>query len=66
METIERTINAERIEQLIDVFGSFDENIKRIEAEFSVRITNRDHRIQGSASADHEGDGRSDVRHLSA
>ena len=49
METIERTINAERIEQLIDVFGSFDENIKRIEAEFSVRITNRgtELKIQG-------------------
>ena len=37
----ERTINAERVEQLIDVFGSFDENIKKIEAEFHVRITNR-------------------------
>lgn len=37
----ERTINAERVEQLIDVFGSFDENIKKIEAEFQVHITNR-------------------------
>ena len=27
----ERTINAERVEQLIDVFGSFDENVRRIE-----------------------------------
>ena len=27
----ERIINAERIEQIINVFGSFDENIKRIE-----------------------------------
>lgn len=53
METIERTINAERIEQLIDVFGSFDENIKRIEAEFSVRITNRgtELKIQGDVEA---------------
>ena len=37
----ERTINAERVEQLIDVFGSFDENIKKIEQAFGVHITNR-------------------------
>lgn len=38
---MERTINAERMEQLIDVFGSFDENILRIEQAFGVHITNR-------------------------
>ena len=34
---------------LIDVFGSFDENIKRIESEFGVQITNRgtELKIQG-------------------
>ena len=37
----ERVINAERIEQLISVFGSFDENIKRIEQAFDVHVTNR-------------------------
>ncbi len=37
----ERTINAERIEQIINVFGSFDENIKRIEQTYHVTITNR-------------------------
>ena len=37
----ERIINAERIEQIINVFGSFDENIKRIEQELNVRIINR-------------------------
>ena len=37
----ERIINAERIEQIINVFGSFDENIKRIEQTYQVRITNR-------------------------
>lgn len=53
MQMIERTINAERVEQLIDVFGSFDENLKRIEAEFSVRITNRGNelKIQGDEEA---------------
>ena len=44
----ERTINAERVEQLIDVFGSFDENIKKIEAEFYVRITNRNTELKVS------------------
>ncbi len=37
----ERSINAERIEQIINVFGSFDENIKRVEQTYGVRITNR-------------------------
>ncbi len=38
---IERTVNAERVEDLIAVFGSFDENIKRIEESFEVTIVNR-------------------------
>ena len=38
---MDRLINAERIEQLIDVFGSFDENILRIEQAFGVHIANR-------------------------
>ena len=37
----ERIINAERIEQIINVFGSFDENIKRIEDTYHVKISNR-------------------------
>ncbi len=37
----ERSVNAERIEDLIAVFGSFDENIKRIEQALSVTIVNR-------------------------
>ena len=38
---IERTVNAERVEDLIAVFGSFDENIKRIEESLAVSIVNR-------------------------
>ena len=38
---IERTVNAERVEDLIAVFGSFDENIKRIEDALDVQIVNR-------------------------
>ena len=37
----ERILNAERIEQLITAFGSFDENTKRIEQAFDVKITVR-------------------------
>ena len=38
---IERIVNADRVEDLICVFGSFDENIKRVEEAFGVTITNR-------------------------
>ena len=37
----ERIVNAERVEDLISVFGSFDENIKKIEEALSVSIVNR-------------------------
>ena len=38
---IERTVSAERVEDLIAVFGSFDENIKRIEEALDVQVVNR-------------------------
>jgi len=38
---MERIINAERLEQLIEIFGSFDENVRRIEEAFDVKVTNR-------------------------
>ena len=37
----ERIVNVDRVEDLISVFGSFDENIKRIEESLAVTITNR-------------------------
>lgn len=37
----ERIVNVDRVEDLITVFGSFDENIKRIEESLSVSIANR-------------------------
>ena len=54
----ERIINAERIEQIINVFGSFDENIKRIEQTYGVKITNRGTELKISGedeAADHAG-----------
>ena len=49
----ERIVNADRVEDLIAVFGSFDENIKRIEEALGVTIVNRgtDLRITGDAEA---------------
>ena len=46
---IERIINADRVEDLIAVFGSFDENIKRIEQALNVTVVNRgtDLRVTG-------------------
>ena len=37
----EKTVNADRVEDLISVFGSFDENIRRIEETLEVSIVNR-------------------------
>lgn len=38
---VERIVNADRIEDLIAVFGSFDENIRYIEEALQVTIVNR-------------------------
>lgn len=38
---IEAIVNADRVEDLISVFGSFDENIKKIEEALGVSIVNR-------------------------
>lgn len=48
-KTVERILNAERVEDLIAVFGSFDENIKRIEEALNVQVVNRgtDLRVTG-------------------
>ena len=40
-KVMERIVNAERVEDVISVFGSFDENIRRIEDALHVSIVNR-------------------------
>ena len=40
-KVMERIVNADRVDDLIAVFGSFDENIKRIEEALDVHIINR-------------------------
>lgn len=47
-KTIERTVNVDRVEDLITVFGSFDENIKRIEESLDVTIVNRGNELKVS------------------
>ena len=39
---MEQRIEIERLEQAVNIFGSFDENIRLIEAEFHVTVTNRE------------------------
>lgn len=50
---IERIVNADRVEDLVAVFGSFDENIKHIEEAFHVSIVNRgaDMKVAGDEEA---------------
>lgn len=38
---LEKTVNVDRVEDLVAVFGSFDENIRRIEESLDVSIVNR-------------------------
>ncbi|MBQ3496599.1 MAG: PhoH family protein [Oscillospiraceae bacterium] len=48
---MEQRIGIERLEQAVNLFGSFDENIRMIEEEFSVTVTNREGalRVNGEA-----------------
>ena len=38
----EQIIHAERVEEIMSIFGAMDENIHIIEQEYGVRIINRD------------------------
>ena len=45
-KVVERIVSAERIEDMIAIFGSFDENIRRIEESLSVAIVNRGNELK--------------------
>ena len=49
---IEQTIEVERMEDVISVFGSFDQNLRLIEAEYNVRVTDRDARLHITGEAE--------------
>ena len=48
---MEQRISIERLEQAVNIFGSFDENIRLLEQEFHVTVVNRDGelRVDGEA-----------------
>ena len=38
---MEQRISIERMEEAVNLFGSFDENIRLLETEFQVQVVNR-------------------------
>lgn len=46
----EKTINVDRLDQIISVFGSFDENITLMERELGVKVVNRDTELKVSGN----------------
>lgn len=52
-KTVDRIVNVDHVEDLVAVFGSFDENIKRIEDALDVVIVNRgdDLKVTGEEEA---------------
>ena len=49
---IEQSISMERMEEAINIFGSFDENIRIIEHELSVTVVGRDGALRVSGAAE--------------
>ena len=49
---MEQRISIERMEQAVNIFGSFDENIRLLEKEFNVTETNRDGELRISGEAE--------------
>ncbi len=51
----EQIINVDRMEQAVSLFGSFDENIKLIEKEFSVNVLSRGSELKVTGEAENVG-----------
>ena len=49
---MEQRISIERLEQAINLFGSFDENIRLIESEFHVTVANREGELRVNGEPD--------------
>ena len=49
---IEKTMSIDRMENVISVFGSFDQNLRIIETELGVSITNRDDALKIAGEAE--------------
>ncbi len=48
----EQIMSIDRMENIINVFGSFDENLRLIEAELGVRVTDRESELKISGEAE--------------
>ena len=49
---VEKRINVDRMEYVISVFGSFDENLRIIEQELKVKVTDRDSELKIAGEAE--------------
>ena len=49
---MEQRISIERMEQAVNIFGSFEENIRLIESEFHVAVTNREGELRVTGEAE--------------
>lgn len=52
MNLFEQIINVDRMEQTVSLFGSFDENIRLIEAQYGVKVVSRGSEIKVSGDAE--------------
>ena len=48
----EISVSVDRIENIINVFGSFDENLRLIESELNVKVTDRDSELKITGEAE--------------
>lgn len=53
MEMIEQNVSIERLEEVVNLFGAFDENIRLLEEEYGVNIVCRDENLKICGEADH-------------
>lgn len=49
---LEQTINIERMEDAVDIFGSFDQNIRILEQAFGITVLNRDGQLKLNGDAE--------------
>ena len=61
----ERVVNVDEIEHMINLFGSYDENIEALQSEYGVTVVNRDGdiRISGGEARGRRGGHRLPLRH---
>ena len=45
LHMIDKTIEVERMDDVIQVFGSFDQNLRIIESELGVKVLDRDDQL---------------------